>query len=149
MKEQQKSQLEKVKEFHDAFNIYNSLPEDSFISFDNKGHQFKSRLLRRKLLWEEFQEYIEAEQKNDFIGIADALADMNYIINGTALTYGIPLDKVFEEVHASNMRKLGPDGKPIRREDGKVIKPEGWRPPAIEDILIAEKSSYDRTHLDV
>ena len=92
------------------------------------------RDLRVKLLREEFKEYIDAEIENDLVEIADALADIIYIACGTAVSYGIPLDDVFESVHASNMAKLV-DGKVIRRADGKVQKPEGWQPPDIKRIL--------------
>jgi predicted HAD superfamily Cof-like phosphohydrolase len=93
-----------------------------------------------KLLAEEMYEYTVAENENDIIEIADALADIIYIACGTAASYGIPLDKVFEEVHRSNMAKLV-DGKPIYREDGKVLKPEGWTPPDIDGVL--EKSHIE------
>ena len=99
----------------------------------------KERTLRMKLLAEEMYEYTAAENDNDIVEIADALADIIYIACGTAVAYGIPLDDVFEEVHASNMAKLV-DGKPIYREDGKVLKPEGWKPPDIEGVL---KRSHD------
>ena len=92
------------------------------------------RDLRRKLLKEEFVEYMDAEEEDDLVEVADALADIIYIACGTAVSYGIPLDKIFEEVHRSNMSKLV-DGKPIYREDGKVMKPEGWTPPDIESII--------------
>jgi predicted HAD superfamily Cof-like phosphohydrolase len=92
------------------------------------------RGLRMKLLREEFEEYMEAEEENDLVEIADALADLIYIACGTAVSYGIPLDKIYDEVHRSNMSKLV-DGKPIYREDGKVMKPEGWSPPDIKGIL--------------
>jgi len=98
--------------------------------FPNK----EERDLRRKLLAEEYSEYIVAEYKNDFVEVADALADIIYIVCGTAVSYGIPLDDIFEEVHASNMAKLV-DGKVLRRADGKIQKPEGWEPPNIERIL--------------
>lgn len=94
----------------------------------------ETRKLRIKLLAEEFDEYVNAEKENDFIEVADALADLIYIACGTAATYGIPLNAVFEEVHRSNMAKLV-DGKPLKREDGKVIKPEGWTPPDIEGVI--------------
>jgi predicted HAD superfamily Cof-like phosphohydrolase len=94
----------------------------------------KERFLREKLLEEEFNEYMRAELDDDLVEIADALADLIYIACGTAVSYGIPLDDVFEEVHASNMAKLV-DGKVIRRADGKVQKPEGWQPPDIKRIL--------------
>jgi len=92
------------------------------------------RKLRVKLLKEEFIEYMDGESSNELIEVADALADIIYIACGTAVSYGIPLDEIFEEVHASNMAKLV-DGKVIRREDGKIQKPEGWQPPNISAIL--------------
>lgn len=92
------------------------------------------RILRMKLLKEEFDEYNEGETNNDLENIAKELADIIYIVCGTAVSYGIPLDRVFDEVHRSNMAKLV-DGKPIRREDGKILKPEGWTPPDIKKIL--------------
>lgn len=94
----------------------------------------EERALRIKLLKEEFEEYMEAEKFNDFIEVADALADLIYIACGTAASYGIPLDDVFNEVHRSNMAKLV-DGKPLKREDGKVIKPADWTPPDIEGVI--------------
>ena len=102
---------------------------------ENPGLPSKEeRDLRKKLLAEEYSEYVVAEYKNDLVEIADALADIIYIACGTAVSYGIPLDDVFESVHASNMAKLV-DGKVIRRADGKVQKPEGWQPPDIKRIL--------------
>ena len=92
------------------------------------------RCLRTRLLQEEFEEYLFAEGQSDLVEIADALADIIYIACGTAVSYGIPLDEIFEEVHASNMAKLV-DGKVIRRADGKIQKPEGWQPPNISAIL--------------
>jgi predicted HAD superfamily Cof-like phosphohydrolase len=124
-----------VKDFHAAFGqrIGNSpaIPED-----------VDERCLRMDLLEEEFKEYMDAEQDLDIVGIADALADIIYIACGTAVSYGIPLDKVFEEVHRSNMSKLV-DGKVVRREDGKILKPQGWTPPQIETIL--KKETEEKT----
>lgn len=115
------------------------------------------RDLRIELIREEFEELCEAAlgrtvyvivapqpsvsefRPGNVVGIADALADLVYVINGAALCYGIDLDEVFEEVHRSNMAKLGPDGKPIYREDGKVLKPEGWEPPDIAGVLGVNK----------
>jgi predicted HAD superfamily Cof-like phosphohydrolase len=116
-----------VEEFHKAFNL----------SIRKKPElpDMKERELRGKLLTEEFREYIDAEYANDLVEIADALADIIYIACGTALSYGIPLDEVFKEVHRSNMAKLGPDGNPIYREDGKVIKPVDWVAPDIRGVL--------------
>jgi len=115
-----------VKEFHIAFG--------QRVAEKPELPDMEERELRGKLLTEEFREYIEAENDNDIVEIADALADIIYIACGTALSYGIPLDKVFKEVHRSNMAKLV-DGKVLRREDGKIMKPEGWTPPDIASIL--------------
>lgn len=116
-----------VKDFHIAFGQrvgqQPNFPED-----------ISERELRIDLLSEEFNEYLNAEETLDIVGIADALADIIYIACGTAVSYGIPLDEVFAEVHRSNMAKLV-DGKPIYRADGKVLKPEGWKPPDIKSIL--------------
>ena len=115
-----------VKDFHQAFgHRVGEKPE--LPSADE-------RCLRIKLLEEEFLEYMQGEGKDDIVEIADALADLIYIACGTAVSYGIPLDKVFAEVHRSNMAKLV-DGKVLRREDGKIQKPEGWTPPDIEGVL--------------
>lgn len=76
--------------------------------------------------------------EGDIIGIADALGDLDYVVNGAALEHGIPLPEVTSEIHRSNMTKLGPDGKPIYRADGKVLKSEGYEPPRLEKVLWPE-----------
>lgn len=94
----------------------------------------RERKLRMDLLLEEVKEYMESEDNEDLENLAKELADIIYIVCGTAASYGIPLDRVFDEVHRSNMAKLV-DGKVQRREDGKILKPEGWMPPDIKKIL--------------
>jgi len=84
---------------------------------------------------EEVSEFVAASEKEDLVGIADALADIVYVVYGTALTYGIDLDSVLREVHRSNMSKLGDDGKPLIRGDGKVLKSERYFPPDIASVL--------------
>jgi len=71
----------------------------------------------------------------DVVAAADALADLNYVIAGTALEAAIPLDAVAREVHRSNMSKLGRDGRPILREDGKVLKGPDYFPPDVAGVL--------------
>jgi len=115
-----------VKDFHIAF--YQRVGENPELP------DMKERELRGKLLTEEFKEYINAEHNNDIVNIAQELADIIYIACGTAVSYGIPLDKVFAAIHKANMNKLV-DGKPLKREDGKVIKPEGWKPADIKKII--------------
>lgn len=87
------------------------------------------------LIDEEFKELQEARNTRDLIGLIDALQDLKYVIYGYELRLGIATEEHFGEVHAANMRKLGPDGEPIRREDGKFLKPEGWTGPDHEKII--------------
>jgi predicted HAD superfamily Cof-like phosphohydrolase len=92
------------------------------------------RALRLKLINEEVnEELIPALERNDIIEIADGIADAIYVLIGCALEYGIPLEQIWDAVHHSNMKKA--DG-PVR-DDGKRLKPAGWRPPPILDILRA------------
>src|SRR6478752_9837648 len=91
--------------------------------------------LRQALIEEETRELAEAAEAGDLVGVADALADIVYVAYGTAHVYGIDLDAVLDEVHSSNMTKLGADGRPIRRADGKVLKGPGYRPPDIQAVL--------------
>ena len=92
--------------------------------------------LRIKLLTEEVQEYAEAVRSGDLVEVLDALADIGYILAGTIINHGMQgvFDDAFNEVHRSNMAKLV-DGKVLRREDGKVMKPEGWQPPNLAQFL--------------
>ena len=92
--------------------------------------------LRIKLLREEVEEYAEAARAGDMVEVLDALADIGYILAGTIINHGMQhiYDDAFNEVHRSNMAKLV-DGKVIRREDGKVLKPEGWQPPQLARFL--------------
>ena len=92
--------------------------------------------LRIKLLVEEVQEYAEAARAGHMVEILDALADIGYILAGTIINHGMQhiYDDSFNEVHRSNMAKLV-DGKVIRREDGKVLKPQDWQPPNLAQFL--------------
>lgn len=117
-----------VAEFHRAFN----LPMRELPSADI-DHALAA--LRVALLGEEVSEFVTASENGDLVGIADALADIVYVIYGTALTYGIDLDSVLREVHRSNMSKLASDGRPLLRDDGKVLKSERYFPPDIAFLL--------------
>jgi predicted HAD superfamily Cof-like phosphohydrolase len=123
--------LADVKAFHEKFGVETR----STPGLPSRDIQ----KLRHDLIHEEFFEFQGAWINNDqpahLVGIADALADMVYVIVGTALAYGIPLDAVWDEVQRSNMAKVGGP----TREDGKILKPEGWQPPNIEAILEAVK----------
>jgi 8-oxo-dGTP diphosphatase len=93
--------------------------------------------LRCALVEEEAAELREAIAGDDIVGIADAIADLLYVVHGAALTFGIPTNEVFAEVHRSNMTKLGADGAPILRADGMVMKGPNYSPPRLEPILRA------------
>lgn len=118
-----KSAMDAVLEFYNKFNI----PVGQ--SFQDRDR----RQLRMSLLVEEFNEYLEGEMLNDKVAIADALADMVYIICGTALEYDIPLALIFEEVQRSNMTK----NPSQNREDGKILKGPDFEPPRIREIMDA------------
>lgn len=121
------TQFEMVHEFHRVYDCnINPMPE-----LPSKDE----RALRMSLLKEEYNEYIMGEKHHNIVEIADALADMLYIINGTCVSYGIPIDKIFAEVHASNMSKLDENGQVLRREDGKVLKGPNYFKPRIREIL--------------
>ena len=94
-----------------------------------------TRRLRIELIREELEELSEAVREEDIIETADALTDLLYVIYGAGHAFGIDLDECFAEVHSSNMSKLGEDGKPIHREDGKVMKGPGYFPPDLDKIL--------------
>jgi hypothetical protein len=92
-------------------------------------------MLRIALIASEFNELIEAFAMKDLVAVADALADLKYVVEGTAVTCGLDLEPIFNEVHASNMTKFGPNGEVLRREDGKIMKPETYRRPNLEPII--------------
>ena len=125
-----KNKLSAVTTFHEAFGLgVNNKPTTDID---------KSTMnLRFSLMDEENKEYLEAIKNNDMIEVADALGDMLYILCGTIITHGMQgvIDEVFEEIQRSNMSKLGRDGKPIYREDGKVLKGPNYFKPNIAKIL--------------
>jgi predicted HAD superfamily Cof-like phosphohydrolase len=123
-------QINAVKEFHLAFGL-----GVSDVKRGDLGEQ--KNLLRYNLMKEENEEYLEAAQNNDSVEIADALGDMLYILCGTILEHGLQhkIEEVFDEIQRSNMSKLGEDGKPIYREDGKVLKGPNYFKPNFDEIL--------------
>lgn len=123
--------LEYVRNFHEAFKISNAdKPEANLSEAD--------MLLRYNLMKEENEEYLEAARNGDIVEIADALGDMLYILCGTILKHGLhnKIEEVFTEIQRSNMSKLGADGQPVYREDGKVLKGEGYFKPEIHKIVL-------------
>ncbi len=119
-----------VAEFHNAFSIKNNeLP-----TTDLEEGQVQ---LRHDLMQEENEEYLEAANNGDLVEVADALGDQLYILCGTILKHGLQdkIAEIFEEIHRSNMSKLGKDGKPIYREDGKVLKGPNYFRPNVSKFL--------------
>jgi predicted HAD superfamily Cof-like phosphohydrolase len=121
---------EHVRRFHEAFGISNATHPKGDIGD-------RDALLRYKLIREENEEYLEAALRGDLVEVADALGDILYILCGTLLKHGLEhkIDEVFREIQRSNMSKLGADGKPIYREDGKVMKGPNYFKPDIASIL--------------
>lgn len=122
-----KTNYEKVREFHQVFGV----------ALDHKmikGDEETTRLgeLRYALIEEEFRELLEADNPENFL---KELADLLYVLYGTAATFGWDIDTAFNRVHQSNMSKLGADGKPIYREDGKVLKGANYQPADLSDLV--------------
>lgn len=125
-----KSKIDAVAAFHNAFGL-------GILQEPTANLGVSKNTLRFKLMQEENEEYLEAANEGDLVEVADALGDMLYILCGTILEHGMQhkIEEVFEEIQRSNMSKLGPDGKPIYREDGKVLKGPEYFPPNIPAIL--------------
>ncbi|EEH64066.1 hypothetical protein HMPREF0044_1085 [Gleimia coleocanis DSM 15436] len=140
---------ELVKQFHEVYNLPVMMGETPTCDRD-RIH------MRMSLISEEFAELTGAlygkkareivetanqaakdadDHTRDTVEVADALADLVYVIYGMALECGIDLDAVLAEVQASNLSKLGEDGKPIYRADGKVLKGPGFFPPNVAKVL--------------
>ena len=125
-----KKPIKSVTEFHNAFRLSIEHKPKSDISSEITE-------LRYNLMKEENEEYLQAVKSNDLIEIGDALGDMLYILCGTIISHGFQdkIEAIFDEIQRSNMSKLGADGKPIYREDGKVLKGPNYFKPDIEKIL--------------
>ena len=119
-------------QFHNSFGITNAYSPVSELND-------KDLKLRFDLMKEENEEYLDAAKKGDLIEIADALGDMLYILCGTILKHGLQhkIADVFQEIQRSNMSKLDKNGKPIYREDGKVLKSDLYFKPDIKGVLEA------------
>jgi len=125
-----KKKIKAVKKFHKAFGL--GYKKEPIAKLSDKKLQ-----LRFDLMDEENKEYLDAAKNNDLVEVADALGDMLYILCGTIIEHGMQykIEEVFNEIQRSNMSKLGEDGKPIYREDGKVLKGPNYFKPNIIEIL--------------
>ncbi|WP_370408338.1 hypothetical protein [Tenacibaculum dicentrarchi] len=127
-----KNKIKAVQKFHKAFKVNIQNKPTVAITEDRKN-------LRFELMKEENEEYLEAAKNNDLVEVADALGDMLYILCGTIIEHGMQdkIEAVFNEIQRSNMSKLDENGKPIYREDGKVLKGSNYFKPNIKAILEA------------
>ena len=116
-----------VKEFHHAFNV----PVPEVITDLDEAR----KKLRMDLLDEEYEEFKEAVEEKDVVEVVSELADLVYVAYGMALELGVDLDAVITEIHRANMSKLGPDGRPVLRPDGKVLKGDGFRKADVASVL--------------
>ena len=121
-----------VERFHRLFDI---LVQQTPGQIDER-----TRVLRERLIQEEFEELKEAMGKQNLAAIAKELADLLYVVYGTAVSYGIDMGPIFREVHRSNMSKIGG----YKREDGKWVKPPTYSPAAIEPILAEQQTTHKR-----
>lgn len=121
------SPAELVREFHRTFGLdVRSTPTE--VSPRLAAH-------RGELLAEEAAEVAEVSVSGPLDRLAHELADVVYVAYGTALVHGIDLDAVLAEIHRSNMTKVGPDGRIVRRADGKVLKGEHYEAPDVSAVL--------------
>ena len=125
-----KHQIEAVKIFHEIYKLSYKENPTTEIGLDKIK-------LRFNLMAEENQEYFQAAKNNDLVEVADALGDMLYILCGTIIEHGMQdkIEEVFDEIQKSNLSKLGKDGKPIYRNDGKVMKGPNYFKPNISKVL--------------
>lgn len=131
-----KTTLEQVQEFHETYGL-------SVESEQTTGSQ-KTKDLRINLLQEELDELKEALENDDMVETLDALIDLQYVLDGAFLSFGMQdvKEAAFNEVHRSNMSKLGEDGKPIHREgDGKVMKGPNYFKPDMTQFIKSKKKA--------
>lgn len=125
-----KNQLKKLREFHSTYGAFYS--ENPTLNVPEETKE-----LRKKLMQEELREVTEAMAENDLKSISKELSDLLYVVYGTIEAYGLSevIEDIFDEVHASNMSKLGEDGKPIYREDGKILKGPNYFEPDLKKFF--------------
>ena len=141
------STYDRVKEFHKAFQLNKPRAKEAVLEF------------RLGLIWEEFQEVLDAAgygltdssglkpeklslsrftQEVNNAQLLKELADLDYVVAGTPETFGWDFNEAGKRVHESNMSKLGDDGLPVRRDDGKVLKGPNYKAPDLTDLVEGE-----------
>ena len=121
----------RVMEFHEAFGLQRQALPSADVPASLAS-------LRLGLIDEEVGELHDAVGRGDIVAIADALADIAYVVHGAAISYGIDLDAVIREVHRANLSKLDEAGLPVLREDGKVLKSTRYTPPDVAAVLATQ-----------
>lgn len=131
--------IDLVAEFHRAFG--QSIADRPHVGDDALND------LRVRLLAEELKELTDALRDHDAVSALDALVDLQYVLDGAFLSLGFHAvkDAAIAEVHRSNMSKLGPDGLPILRDDGKIMKGPNYSPPNLSVLIVDINSTYDVT----
>ena len=124
-----------VLAFHEAFGLTSSPVPSLDVPAELAA-------LRLRLIDEEVGELHDAVARGDLVAIADALADITYVVYGAGLSYGIDVDAVVDEVHRANMSKLDEDGQAVRREDGKVLKSARYVPPDVARVLAEQREMF-------
>jgi predicted HAD superfamily Cof-like phosphohydrolase len=127
MSSTQITNFEKVGDFMEAFG--------QEVLYIPTIPDFNLSALRLDLIEEEVQELRDGLANKSMLEIADALTDILYVVYGAGHAFGIDLDDCFHEVHSSNMTKLGADGRPLYREDGKVMKGPNYREPDLTKFV--------------
>ena len=117
-----------VREFHRAAGAYTS--EEPTLDVPSEVRE-----LRVRLISEELDELRAALAVDDLVAVADAIADLLYVVYGAAVAFGIPIEEVFAEVHRANLAKLDSGAGPLERSDGKLLKPHGWKAPDVGGVL--------------
>jgi len=122
-----------VSNFTRVMNFMNNFGQE--VKYNPEFPDEKVQKLRISLIEEELEELKEAIENKDVVEVADALTDILYVTYGAGAAFGIDLDKCFEEVHNSNMSKLDRNGRPIYRNDGKILKGPDYFEPNLEKIV--------------
>lgn len=128
---------EALREFHQTYGLVWREPGNP-VEFSFEDHDPEDSplfMLREELNSEEWKELCEAWEGEDLIAYTDAVCDLVYVLVGSLGSFGVDFDKCFAEVHRSNMSKLGEDGKPIVRADGKILKGPNFTPPDLRAII--------------
>ena len=132
LEKSKETNFNKVKKFMEAY--------DQEVLTTPSLPTYEVAKLRTELIREEFTELVNAINKMDVTQIADALTDILYVTYGAGHACGLDLDKCFEEVHNSNMSKMGKDGKVVKGPSGKVMKDENYREPNLRKVLFGDNN---------